>query len=69
VIQEEIEKFTINVMTNGLTAKEREAIKSRMISQLGEVSIHINEMSDLPVGNNGKFRAVISKIKAGSIQQ
>ena len=68
VIQEEIEKFTINVMTNGLTAKERETIKSRMVSQLGEVSIHINEMSDIPVSNNGKFRAVISKVKAGSIQ-
>lgn len=66
VIQEEIERFTINVMTNGLTAKEREAITSRMISQLGNVEININEMSDIPVGNNGKFRAVISKVKTGT---
>ncbi|MCY7423305.1 MAG: hypothetical protein LH478_16350 [Chitinophagaceae bacterium] len=66
VIQEEIDRFTINIMTNGLTVRERETIKTRMLSQLGEVNIHINEMSDIPVGNNGKFRAVISKIKAGS---
>ena len=66
VIQEELDRFTINVMTNGLTAKERETITSRMQSQLGEVSIQINEMSDIPVGNNGKFRAVISKVKPNS---
>ena len=67
VIQEEIEKFTINVMTNGLTAKERETITSRMKGQLGEVRITINEMTDIPVGNNGKFRAVISKVKTGTL--
>jgi phenylacetate-CoA ligase len=63
VVQEEIDRFTINVMTNGLSAEERSLISSRMISQLGEIKLTINELADIPVGSNGKFRAVISKVK------
>ena len=63
VIQEELDKFTINVMTSGLSATERETITSRMASQLGQIDLAINELDDIPVGNNGKFKAVISKVK------
>jgi phenylacetate-CoA ligase len=63
VVQETKASFTINVATIGLTEDERAMIKQRMKSQLGEISLHINEMDDIPVGANGKFKAVISKIK------
>ncbi len=62
VIQEELERFTINVMTNGLTTDERSAIANRMQSQLGPIDLTINEMHEIPVSNNGKFRAVISNL-------
>ena len=63
VVQESDSSFTVNVATKGLTDEERNSIKQRMQSQLGEIELLINEMEDIPVGANGKFRAVISKIK------
>lgn len=63
IVQEEIDKFTINVLTQGLLPIEKQTILSRMKSQLGEVKVLINEVDDIPVGANGKFKAVISKVK------
>ncbi len=37
-----------------------------MKSQLGEIEVCINELDDIPVGANGKFKAVISKVKSAS---
>jgi phenylacetate-CoA ligase len=65
IVQEEIETFTVNVLTTGLLATERESIVRRMNSQLGEVKVKINELNDIAVGPNGKFKAVISKVKRG----
>ncbi len=64
VVQETINRFTINVATKGLTESEKLLIRQRMESQLGEIDLTINELDDIPVGNNGKFKAVISNIKA-----
>ncbi|HEX8334604.1 MAG TPA: hypothetical protein VF622_18410 [Segetibacter sp.] len=62
VVQEDYGKFHINVLTNGLTMQERELIEKRMKSQLGEIELDINEVKDIPIGPNGKFKAVISKV-------
>jgi phenylacetate-CoA ligase len=63
VVQETVADFTVNVQTNGLTSEERNIISRRMESQLGNVKVNINEVNEIPVGINGKFKAVISKIK------
>ena len=63
VIQEDYHIFTINVATKGLTAGERKTIRERMESQLGQIELVINETDDIPIGDNGKFKAVISRIK------
>ncbi|MDB5192258.1 MAG: phenylacetate--CoA ligase family protein [Segetibacter sp.] len=63
VVQEDYEHFTINVLTYGLTSSEKNLIRQRMISQLGSISLTINEVTDIPSGPNGKFKAVISKIE------
>jgi phenylacetate-CoA ligase len=63
VIQEDISSFTINVATKGLTDDEKSAIRQRMESQLGKIELLINEMDNIPTGANGKFRAVISKVR------
>lgn len=64
VIQEDYAKFSINVLTNGLTMQEKMLIDKRMKSQLGEIELIINEVRDIPIGPNGKFKAVISKVTA-----
>ena len=64
VVQEAIDRFTINVATKGLTENEKMLIRQRMESQLGEIDLTINELEDIPVGKNGKFKAVISNLKA-----
>ncbi len=63
VVQEAMDRFTLNIVTNGLTGTERSTIKNRMESQLGEIILHINEVNDIPLTANGKFKAVISHIK------
>ncbi|HEX8278377.1 MAG TPA: hypothetical protein VF540_06760, partial [Segetibacter sp.] len=64
VIQEDMTNFIVNVQTNGLTEGEKVLIAKRMETQLGNIHLTINEMSNIPVGNNGKFKAVISKLTA-----
>lgn len=64
IVQETLEDIVINVETERvLTAEEREILTKRIYSQLGEVNVQIFEMKEIPCGNNGKFRAVISKVK------
>ncbi len=63
VIQEATDRFTVLVMTTGLTSTERQLIRERMESQLGSIQLPISEVDDIPVGSNGKFKAVISRIK------
>lgn len=63
VVQETVDRFTINVATKGLTDNEKVLIRQRMESQLGEINLTIKELDEIPVGNNGKFKAVISNVK------
>lgn len=64
IVQETLEDIIINVeVERGLTIGEREILTKRIYSQLGEVNVQIFEMKEIPCGNNGKFRAVISKVK------
>ncbi len=64
IIQEEIDVFQINIVsTSELTDDILTTIKSRMTSQLGEVQVFISRVDSIPRNNNGKFKAVISKVK------
>lgn len=64
IVQETLENIVINVeVEKELTTEEREILTKRIYSQLGEVNVQIFEMKEIPCGNNGKFRAVISKVK------
>ncbi len=64
VIQKEISKFEINIVSNGkLKPEDENLIKKRMKSQLGEVEVKINYLENIPKGANGKYKAVISEVK------
>ena len=64
IVQETLEDIIINVQVEReLTTEEREILTKRIYSQLGKLNVQIFEMKEIPCGNNGKFRAVISKVK------
>jgi len=69
VIQETTFDILIKIVTeNSLTNKELADIKDRITTQLGDVDVAIEEVDSIPLNNNGKFQAVISKIKRGQQQ-
>jgi phenylacetate-CoA ligase len=64
IIQHELDRFEIKVIvSNALTAAERNIIQKRMDSQLGEIKLEINEVEKLPRTANGKIKAVVSNLK------
>lgn len=64
VIQWELDKFEIKVVTTGKwTEAEAAIIKGRMESQLGEVQVAIQVVDSIARNQNGKFQAVISHVK------
>ncbi len=63
VIQESLDDIIIRLVTDGqLGDDERMLINKRIESQLGEMNIVIEEVENIPLTNNGKFQAVISKL-------
>ncbi len=68
IVQETLNDITINVQVDGpLTVAEREVLTKRIYSQLKDVNVQIFEMKEIPCAANGKFRAVVSKVKRVSL--
>jgi len=64
LIQEDLDTIIIKIVPDGsLQADEKLLIEQRIKSQLGDIKIHIKEVKNIPLTANGKFKAVISKIK------
>lgn len=64
VIQEEASRIHIKVVCEtSLDSTEKALIKQRVSSQLGELTITIEETDNIPLNKNGKFQSVISKVK------
>ncbi len=67
VIQRSLDEIQIRLVADGMLVSDEEiAIRKRIESQLGEISITIETVKEIPLNNNGKFQAVISKL-TGSI--
>jgi phenylacetate-CoA ligase len=64
VIQETIDTFRVKVVTTaaGLGESDRKLIHNRFIERLGRVNVLIEEVSELPRTERGKFRAVLSNL-------
>jgi phenylacetate-CoA ligase len=63
IIQHTVYDFEINVvLSQALSANDENLIISRMKSQLGEVNVLIKQVDNIPKNQNGKFKAVISKL-------
>jgi phenylacetate-CoA ligase len=63
VIQETIDTFRVKVVTTeGLGESDKNRIHERFIERLGTVNVLIEEVSELPRTERGKFRAVICNL-------
>jgi len=68
VIQENIDNLIIKVVADGnLDKKEEQVMRERIASQLGEINIYFDCVENIPLNKNGKFQAVVSKIKKRSL--
>jgi len=68
IVQETLNDIIINVQVDEvLTLAEKEVLTKRIYSQLDGVNVQIFEMKEIPCGANGKFRAVVSKVKRVSL--
>lgn len=68
IVQEEVDQFVVKVVTTGRwTDDEAETIRRRMVSQLGDLTLTIVEVENIPRNKNGKFQAVISNVKRNTV--
>jgi phenylacetate-CoA ligase len=65
IVQEEIDKFTVNVVTRAdLAELDKHTLSARLRGRLGDVQVEFLRMPMIPRTERGKFRAIISKVKA-----
>lgn len=63
VIQHTLSEFELKIVASiPLSVKEKEILLSRMQSQLGDITLKITELDQIPRSENGKFKAVISYV-------
>ncbi len=63
VIQNDLEDFEILISaTEKINDKHLKLIEDRMESQLGKIKLNIIQVSKIPRGPNGKFKAVVSRL-------
>jgi phenylacetate-CoA ligase len=64
VIQESPNHIRLKIVTSAGYSKEAEReIQNRVRAILGEVKVSVEHVNSIPLDKNGKFRAVISKVK------
>jgi phenylacetate-CoA ligase len=64
VIQESATDIVVKLVTaEPLNEEGINTIKKRIRSQLGDMNVMVEEVDNIPLSKNGKFRAVVSKLK------
>lgn len=66
IIQEDYSKFTIKLVPDkGFSEKDIDSITERLKDRVGkEIEVNFEIIDQIPRGANGKFKAVVSKIKS-----
>lgn len=66
VVQKAVDHLDIRVVVDAHFSQDDEDIIVRRVrSQLGEIKVNVLRVSELPVGPNGKVKAVISELETG----
>ena len=69
VIQETVDEFTVRIVPQGKWDNAaKKLIRQRFAERLGPVKVTIEKVAEIPRTARGKFRAVISKVKARPIK-
>ncbi len=64
VVQMNADDIIVKVVTDNRIDKQGiETIQQRIISQLGNMNVFVEEVDDIPLTSNGKFKAVVSHLK------
>ena len=64
LVQEQVDEFVINIVpVSTLSETDKSLITQRLESQLGHPKISFQELTVIPRGPNGKFKAVVSNVK------
>jgi len=65
VIQETKDDIIVKIVADDkLTKDDILLIKQRIVGQLGEMNINVEEVENIPLTKNGKFQAIVSKLKS-----
>ena len=68
VIQENTNSLIIKVVADEkLDKKEEQLMRERIVSQLGDINIYFDCVENIPLNENGKFIAVVSKINRTNV--
>lgn len=63
IIQESLDRFLVKVVpAGGFTDEHAAAVEARLRERVGEIDVRVERVEQLPVGPNGKFRAVVSHV-------
>lgn len=66
IIQETIDWFRVLVVpAEGYGSSTESEISRRLRDRVGEVRVEFEQVAELPIGANGKFKAVVSRVEAG----
>ncbi len=64
IVQHTVNDYTVRVTSsNHLTIDEKQVIINKMKSQLGDIHVKVDEVDEIPITSNGKYKAVISELK------
>lgn len=64
VVQETEDAILVKIVTDAKLGSEGKAtIIKRIQSQLGDINVFVEEVEEIPLTGNGKFKAVVSKLK------
>lgn len=65
IVQEELDRFRVLVVpAPGYGPAAAESIVQRLRDRVGDVRVTVEEVHELPLGANGKFKAVVSRVDA-----
>ena len=65
IVQTSLDEVDVRVVPGpGYSAADRTAIRDRLASRVRDVAVRIHELDEIPRGENGKFRSVVSFVSS-----
>jgi phenylacetate-CoA ligase len=62
VLQTSIDNLVINIQSDPLTNEDKSLIEKELVEKFGRIKISINNVTNIPSSDTGKFKAIISYV-------